>query len=115
MKTLPPIRISRDSYDSLVRLTTQTLAACRHEAADGAPIYYPDASGHYAALWTRDFCYLIEGAAQLLDPKDVLTGIDYLLAGQRDDCYIPDRVQADGTPVYFPGPLDKPIGSLPPV
>lgn len=115
MKTLPPIRINRDAYDALVDLTRRTLAACRHEAHDGTPIYYPDASGHYAALWTRDFCSMVEGAGQLMAPQDILAGIDYLLAGQREDGYIPDRVQADGVPVFFPGPVDKPIGSLPPV
>lgn len=115
MKTLPLIRINRDSYDTLVELTRQTLAACRHEAHDGIPIYTPDASGHYAALWTRDFCYMVEGAGQLIPAQEMLAGIDVLLGGQREDGYIPDRVQADGAAVFFPGPVDKPIGSLPPV
>ncbi|MEN6302613.1 MAG: hypothetical protein ABFD96_07820 [Armatimonadia bacterium] len=115
MKTLPPVRINRESYLKLEQTTRDTLAACRHEAQDGTPLYFPDGSGHYPALWTRDFCYMAEGAAQLMAADDILAGIDYLLAAQREDGYIPDRVQADGLAVFFPGPVDKPIGSLPPV
>jgi glycogen debranching enzyme len=115
MKVLPPVRISRGSYDSLVEVTRTVLAACRHEAHDGRAIYFPDGSGHYAALWTRDFCYMVEGATSLLPAHEILAGIDYLLDGQREDGYIPDRVQPDGLAVFFPGPVDDPIGSLPPV
>jgi hypothetical protein len=115
MKTLPPVRISAASYDALVAQTRAVLAACRHEADDGTPVYFPDGSGHYAALWTRDFCYMVEGAAQLIPPEEILAGIDYLLAGQREDGTLPERVQADGTPIYFPGPVDQPLGSQPAV
>ncbi|MCE5236874.1 hypothetical protein LLH23_00095 [bacterium] len=115
MKVLPPIRISAAAYDALAAQTREVLAACRHEAHDGTPLYFPDGSGHYAACWTRDFCYMVEGAAPLLPPAEILAGIDYLLAGQREDGYIPDRVQADGLAVFFPGGVDEPIGSLPPV
>lgn len=115
MKTLPPVRISRESYQQLEQITRDTLAACRQTASDGTPMYVPDGEGNYAALWTRDFCYMAEYAGQMLASDDILAGIDYLLARQREDGYIPDRVQADGTAVYFPGPVDKPIGFLPPV
>jgi len=115
MKTLPPVRISAVSYDALVAQTREVLAACRHEADDGTPIYFPDGSGHYPALWTRDFCYMVEGAGQLIPPAEILAGIDFLLAGQRDDGFMPDRVQADGTPIYFPGPPDRPLGAQPAV
>lgn len=115
MKTLPPVRISAALYDALAAQTREVLAACRHEASDGTPIYYPDGSGHYAALWTRDLCYVVEGAAPLIPPDEILAGIDYLLAGQREDGYLPDRVSPDGRAIFFPGPEDNPIGSLPPV
>ncbi|MBU0608034.1 MAG: hypothetical protein KKI08_09095 [Armatimonadetes bacterium] len=115
MKTLPPVRISAASYDALVAQTRAVLAACRHQNPAGVPLYYPDGSGHYAACWTRDFCYMVEGATELIPPGEVLAGIDVLLGGQREDGFIPDRVQADGLAVFFPGPVDKPIGSQPPI
>lgn len=115
MKTLPPVRIDRGKYEQLKEIAQEVIRGCRHLAHDGTPLYYPDGSGHYAALWTRDFCYLVEGAGQYLPPEEILAGIDYLLAGQREDGFIPDRVQADGTPVYFPGPADSPIGTQPPI
>lgn len=114
MKTLPAVRIKAAAYDALVDVTKQTLAACRHEGPGGVPLYFPDSSGHYPALWTRDFCYMVEGALAFIPPEDILAGIDYLLAAQREDGFIPDRVQADGRAVFFPGPVDKPIGALPP-
>ena len=86
------------------------LQACRRVADDGTPVYFPDGSGHYAALWTRDFCYLVEGAGALLPADEILAGIDYLLAGQSPDGVIPDRMQPDGTPIYLAGPPDAPCG-----
>lgn len=111
---LGTINISPRQYTVLEGLARQCLDACRVVAADGTAIFRPDGSGHYNAMWTRDFCYLVEGAGKLMDPSEILAAIDYLLAGQREDGLIPDRRQADGTPVYFAGPADSPIGSAPP-
>lgn len=114
MKVLAPVRISHDSYLALEGMAREVLAACRQVAKDGTPIYFPDRSGHYAALWTRDFCYMVEGAGHLLDGGEILAGIDYLLAHQSPEGLIPDRVQADGTAVYLAGPPDDPCGAGPP-
>lgn len=114
MKTLPQVRLSRDSYLALEAQARTVLAGCRHVADNGTPIYYPDGSGHYAALWTRDFCYMVEGAGALLPKAEILAGIDFLLAGQSPEGVIPDRVRADGVPVYQAGPEDNPLGSGPP-
>lgn len=114
MKVLPPVRISRDRYLALEAMARGVLQACRHVADDGTPVYFPDGSGHYAALWTRDFCYLVEGAGHLLPGSEILAGIDYLLASVSPDGLIPDRVEADGTPLYLAGPPDDPCGSGPP-
>jgi hypothetical protein len=111
---LPPLNISPTDYAALEALARECLAACRATADDGTVLFYPDGSGHYAALWTRDFCYMVEGAGRLMDPAEVLAAMDYLLAGQREDGAIPDRRQADGLAVYFPGPLDAPLGQDPP-
>jgi hypothetical protein len=115
MKVLPPIRISAADYDFLTDLMRQILAGCRIEGPGGVALYTPDPAGHYGAMWTRDFCYMVEGAGTLLPREDILAAIDLLLATQRADGVIADRVRADGTPVYFAGPEDKPLGSGPPV
>jgi hypothetical protein len=114
MKVLPPVRISRDNYLALEGMARDVLGTCRRVADDGTPVYFPDGSGHYAALWTRDFCYMVEGAGHLLPAAEMLAGIDYLLAAQSPEGVIPDRVQADGTPVYLAGPPDDPCGQGPP-
>lgn len=113
MKSLAPVRIDRGKYEQLKDLTRSVLAGCRHIAGNGTPIYYPDASGQYAGCWTRDFCYMVEGAGQLMPAQEILAGIDFLLAGQRDDGCLPERVLADGTPIYLPGPVDNPLGARP--
>ena len=83
-------------------------------ADDGTPLYFPDGSGNYPALWTRDFCYMVEGTGHLMPADEILGCIDYLLAGQREDGTIPDRVYADGHAVYCAGPESKPLGLKPP-
>ena len=113
MKTLHPIMLEAELYDELAGMTRECLAACRNVAKDGTPLYYPVGSGAYAALWTRDFCYMVEGAGQFIPNDEILAGIEYLFAGQRDDGAIPDRVSAEGTPIYIPGPPDSPCGEAP--
>lgn len=107
---LPSVKISPQEYEVLSDLAQQCLQDCRAEAHDGTVIFRPDGSGHYDAMWTRDFCYMVEGAGQLMDPAEVLAATDYLLAGQREDGAIPDRRQADGLSVYYAGPVDRPLG-----
>ena len=60
-------------------------------------------------LWTRDFCYMVEYAGDLMDPNEIKASIYYLLNGQREDGCIPDRVNAAGQPIYSPGPPGKPM------
>ncbi|HEY3396683.1 MAG TPA: hypothetical protein VGM19_03390 [Armatimonadota bacterium] len=114
IKLLPPVPIDPDEYQYLEDTCRRLLAGARREAHDGTPIYCPDTAGVYEGCWTRDFCHMVEYAGGLLPPEEVLAGIDFLLAGQREDGTIPDRVRLDGTPVYFAGPEDAPLGSAPP-
>lgn len=107
---LPPVPIPPQQYDALVALTGQCLDECRVTASDGTTLFRPDGSGNYDAMWTRDLCYMVEGAAALLDPTEVLAAIDYLLAAQRKDGAVPDRRKADGTAIYLAGPVDNPLG-----
>jgi hypothetical protein len=108
---LRPINIPTAEYEALQALARECLDGCRLVAADGTVLFRPDGSGHYNALWTRDFCYMVEGAGHLMDPAEILAAIDYLLAGQREDGVIPDRRQADGTSVYMVGGTANPIGA----
>lgn len=87
---------------------------CRRIAQDGVtPIYAPDGAGHYTALWTRDFCYMVEGCPEAIADLDLANAVAALLAGVRDDGTAPDRVQADGLAVYSAGGVHDPVG-LPP-
>jgi len=111
---IPKLPLPPDDFAWLQDEVRRLLEACRVTAHDGTPLYTPDAGGHYGALWTRDFCYMVEGAARLIPPEDIARGIDYLLRAQREDGAIPDRVTADGTPIHQAGPPEAPLGDKPP-
>ena len=111
---LPPVRFSPALYAVFETHARRTLEAVRSVAHDGTAIYMPDDSDDEPALWTRDFCYLVEGAGHLIPAAEILAAIDYLLAGQSDDGTIPERVYADGRAVYLAGAEDAPLGNRPP-
>jgi hypothetical protein len=114
IKQLPPIAINREDYDFLEATCRRLLEGARRVAADGTALELPDTEGRYPACWTRDFCCAVEGAGRLLTPAEILGAIDYLLARQREDGVIPERVRPDGVPVYLAGPEDQPLGLDPP-
>lgn len=109
----PAVTIQAADVDWLERECRRLLDGCRKTAHDGTVIFTPDGSGHYGALWTRDFCYMVEGAGDLLPPAQVEAAIRYLLGGLRQDGTAPDRVQADGLAVYSAGPANRPLGAPP--
>lgn len=89
--------------------TKRLLEGCRVEGKGGVWIHTPDGVGHYRALWTRDFAYMVEYAGDLLDAQETKAEILYLLEGQRADGCIPDRVNAEGVSIYSPGGEKKPM------
>jgi hypothetical protein len=106
----------RPTVEDRLRITFLTeasqrfLAGCRVTASDGTTLFTPDGRAHYAALWTRDFAYMVENARHLMAPAQVEGCIRYLLRGQRADGAIPDRVRPDGVPVFAAGSEDHPLG-----
>ncbi len=111
-KYLPAIAIAPNDYQFVQQTCRELLADVRHPAADGTALYFP--GGGYEACWTRDFCYMVEGASQLIPADEIIACLDYLLAGQRQDGAMPDRVRPDGTPIYMAGPQQAPLGADPP-
>jgi hypothetical protein len=94
----------------LTEQSRKLLEGCQLAAHDGTRLYTPDGEGHYHALWTRDFAYMAEYAGDLIPPKDVVAGFEYLLKGVRDDGAAPDRVTVEGKAIYTAGPEDHPLG-----
>ncbi len=111
-KHLPQVGISPDEYEFIEQTCQEVLAGVRHIAQDGTALYFP--GGGYDACWTRDFCYMVEGAGRLIPSEEILACIDFLLRGQRDDGAMPDRVESDGKAIYMAGPEDAPLGEDPP-
>lgn len=91
----------------------EVVRTCRVTAVDGTTLFTPDGVGHYGALWTRDFAYLVEHGAEFLRHDEVRAAIELLLAGQRADGAVPDRVNCRLTPIYYPGPVEHPLGAGP--
>ncbi|MDW8321579.1 MAG: hypothetical protein RMM08_09455, partial [Armatimonadota bacterium] len=88
----------------------ELLQGCQVKAHDGTILYTPDGRGNYAALWTRDFAYMVEHASDLMPEQHIAACIRYLIKGQREDGAVPDRVRPDGVPVYVAGPENNPLG-----
>ncbi len=107
MNAQPDAKID-DGIRWLTEATRRQLKGCRLKAHDGTVLYTPDGKGNYAALWTRDFAYMVENAGDLLPAEHTEACIRYLVRGIRADGAAPDRVQADGRAVYVAGPVGKP-------
>ncbi len=107
------VTISQDIHQWLIGEARRQLEGCTITAHDGTVLYTPDGQGHYAALWTRDFAYMVENAFHLLPKENVRRAMLYLLNSQREDGCIPDRLQADGLAVYSAGPVGHPLGDPP--
>lgn len=101
--------LSDEQINWMREATIQQLKGCRVISADGTWIHTPDGVGHYKALWTRDYYYMVEYAGDLIDPNEIKAAIHYLLNGQREDGCIPDRVNAKGEPIYSPGAQKSPL------
>ncbi|MFH1744349.1 MAG: hypothetical protein ABIH23_35550 [bacterium] len=98
-----------DKFTWLREATRNELTGCLIQGHDGTQLPTPDGVGNYRALWVRDFSFMVEYAGDLMDAMLVHQAIRYLLRGQREDGCMPDRVRADGVPIYSPGGDANPI------
>lgn len=102
-----------DVKTGLERLTSHAAAlieACKKTAYDGTVLFTPDGVGNYDALWTRDFAYMVEYCADLMEPDQIRSSIEYAIRGQREDGWMPDRMEAGGDAVYSAGAKGHPVG-----
>ena len=104
-----PYNLSEKDVQWMREATIEQLNGCRVKGTNRIWIHTPDGVGNYKALWTRDFYYMVEYAADLMDSKEIKESIHYLLNGQREDGCMPDRVNIDGKAVYSPGSDHSPM------
>jgi hypothetical protein len=71
------------------------------KAFDGTKLFRPDGSGNYNAMWTRDFCYMLEGLPGYISHEDAVRAYLLIMNRQRGDGTVPDRVDLDGRPKYI--------------
>lgn len=93
----------KQRIQQLEKMTQEELRGCILRSNSGIPLYTPDGIGNYPALWTRDFSYMLEYAGELIPIEDAVAGVEYLLAGAREDGWIPDRVDQAGAVAYTAG------------
>lgn len=96
--------------EELTGLCRKLLTGCRKPAFDGTILFTPDAVANYDALWVRDLGYMVEYCGDLLEEKEVEDCIRFILRGQREDGWFPDRVEAGGDAVYAAGAKGAPVG-----
>ncbi len=90
------------SFD-LTDVTKKILDGSIMLSDSGVRLYTPDGKASYHALWTRDLSYMFHGAGDLFPADDMVACIEYLIAGAREDGWIPDRVEPDGRALYHAG------------
>lgn len=91
----------------------EVIKTCQVVAVDGTVLFTPDGVGHYPALWTRDFAYLLEHGIEFLTQEQAREAVRTLLEGQRQDGAIPDRVNHHLVPFFQPGGITDPVGHGP--
>ena len=94
----------------LTEHAARLIHACRKVAFDGTVLFTPDGVGNYDALWTRDFGYMVEYCADLMDPEEILGCIEYCIHRSRSDGWMPDRSELGGDAVYAAGAKGSPVG-----
>lgn len=104
-----PYKLAPEKVQWMKEATIRQLKGCRVKGYDGTWLHTPDGVGNYKALWTRDSYYMVEYAGDLMDPNEIKESIQYLIAGQREDGCMPDRVNVAGQAVYSPGPPSRPM------
>jgi len=81
----------------------------RGRLPNGKTAFYADALRHYNLIFNRGFGYIYEFADDLIEPSEARGFLEYLLAGQRADGCIPDRVNSAGRAIYSPGGENNPL------
>ncbi|MBW4079840.1 hypothetical protein [Paenibacillus sp. S150] len=99
-----------ETLEHLGQITQRLLKGCLTPAQDGTPLFTPDGVASYNALWVRDFAYMVEYAGEYIEDQDIERAIIYIVKGRREDGWMPDRIYADGTPVYSAGEAGSPVG-----
>lgn len=95
----------------IVDVTKKLLRGGTVMADCGTKLYTPDGFGFYKALWGRDFAYILQSAGEFIPREEMKAAIEFLMAGAREDGWIPDRVEPDGTARYTAGDEHFPASS----
>lgn len=98
------------ALETMTEISARLLNACKKKAYNGTMIFTPDGVGNYDALWVRDFAYMTEYCGDIMENGDIKRCIEFIMDGQRDDGWFPDRVEASGEAVYAAGAKGSPVG-----
>ena len=101
-----------EELKQLTELSRELLEGCKKTASDGTVLFTPDGVGNYDALWVRDLGYMAEYCGDLMGAKALEACIEFVLTGQREDGWFPDRVESSGEPVYAAGAKGAPVRPL---
>ena len=81
----------------------QMVRASRRKMHDGTTAFPPQVDKGYNAFWLRDYCYVVEGAAESLSEKELKDACRLFVGSIREDGAGVDCIKFDGTPIYKPG------------
>ena len=95
------MKIKGENKKLIKEITEKMIKGSIIKSESGINLYTPDGEGHYHALWTRDFAYMVEGAKEFIPQEDIKNCIQYLIDYARPDGWIPDRVGKDSSYVAY--------------
>jgi len=93
---------NRDARDlaAVETLAARVIDSARLTADDGTILYAPDGNIYYRGIWSRDFCYLAEGAGPIVPDDHVRDGFEFMIRRQRADGGMPSAVVPSGQASY---------------
>ena len=115
LKHLPRLKIDPQDHAFVEETCRGLVEAARRRTPAGAPLFVTSDPGAEPACRLSNFGHLVEYAAALLDPQELLGCLDLLLSTQGADGQLPDRVSLAGEAVFLAGPADAPLGEGPPL
>ncbi len=99
-----------EELKQLTELSRELLEGCKRLRRTAQYSLPRTAWGNYDALWVRDLGYMAEYCGDLMGAKALEACIEFVLTGQREDGWFPDRVESSGEPVYAAGAKGAPVG-----
>jgi hypothetical protein len=105
----------KQSLETLKKHLASALAKSKVKYSNGVMLHSPCVSATYRGIWPDDFLYPMLATPGIYTKEELTQIAEFLTKYVVDLERVPDRVEADGRAVMFPGAPGHPHGKLMPV